>query len=153
MTDNTLRGIRREFNTVIEALQRLEELGGSGQGHATDIAIVLKPLNGMLRGLMMALDPFVEMQRIEINRKWNLRPSTERGISCIRRTVEIGLEALEGIQETASDSVDGTAKAASRPMVTAIFQLEGGMNDLDALIERESGRENGGLVGPQLRLQ
>lgn len=54
MTDNTLRGIRREFNTVIEALQRLEQLGSTRDGHATDIAIALKPLIRMLRDLMCA---------------------------------------------------------------------------------------------------
>ena len=153
MTGKALLAIRREFHSVLEAIQRLEQLGSLGEGHATDIAYVLCPLNKMMRGLMGELDPYVELQTEHTRKAWagSIDLKKCRSIASIRRSIELGVEALEGIQELAAKTgaeMDASAKDASRPMVTAIFQIEGAMNDLDALIDFESKRKGSGLLGP-----
>lgn len=129
MSTTNLPNLRARFETVLDSLRRLEDLGSSSTGHAADIALVIAPLNAIVRQLMNELVPAVGTQSAELAGK----PRNICGPSLIRRDIEIGLEALEGLQETAAMS-ESTAKAASRPMVVAIFQLEGAMNRLDNLI-------------------
>ena len=151
MINKCLREIRRDFNTVIEAFQRLEQLGACGSGYAPDVALVLLPLNERLRVLMGELDPFADMQaeHVRKNRDGTIPPTEHKGISCIRRSVELGLEAMEGIHGLASiigAETDAPAKHASWAMVAAIFQLERAMNDLDSFIDREGERYGPNLV-------
>lgn len=153
MSTTNLPNLRARFETVLDSLRRLEDLGSSSTGHAADIAYILSPLNKMMRGLMGELDSYVELQT-EHTRKakaGSIDLKKCRSIASIQRSVELGVEALEGIQELATKTgaeMDASAKDASRPMVTAIFQIEGAMNDLDELIDFESKRKGSGLLGP-----
>ena len=132
MSNSSLKETQGQFEMLLDALRRLETLGGAGDGHAVDIAKVLAPLAFVLRGVFESLSSITESQSVESS--FHLDTSKfGKPISIIRRDIELGLEALEGLQEIA-DSSDGTAKAVSKIMVPIIFQLEMVKNNLDDAI-------------------
>lgn len=148
MSTMTLRQIREELEVVTDACRRLENLAAQSEGHSTDVAIILRPLNEQFRKLLDAIQPYIDAQMEKVRQGKIFGPSTKwKSVHSIHRYLEIGIEALEGIQTTAAEA-DVKAKPVSFPMVTAILHIEGALFDLDELIEIESKRKGGGLVGP-----